>query len=51
MDNDARQLHSATQQCKLVRIDDKISGVKPVDINRKNVVLQIEEKQNSYSLK
>lgn len=36
---------------KLVRIGDKISGVKLVDINRKNVVLQIEGKQKSYSLK
>ena len=36
---------------KLVRIGDKVSGAELVDIHRKNVVLQIEGKQKSYSVK
>lgn len=36
---------------KLVRIGDTVSGAELVDINQKNVVLQIEGKQKSYSVK
>lgn len=36
---------------KLVRIGDKASGAELVDINRKNVVLQIDGQQKSYSVK
>ncbi len=36
---------------KLVRIGDKVSGAELVDINRKNVVLQIEGKKKSYSVR